>query len=66
VGNKIRGGATSGYGASIPQGSVISGDKTVNITVKFDEANDLTAMRFAKQVQKLLNHNNENSMIGTS
>jgi len=65
-GTKIRGGATSGYGASIPQGTVVSGDKTVNITVKFDEANDLTAMRFAKQVQKLLNHNNENSMIGNS
>jgi murein DD-endopeptidase MepM/ murein hydrolase activator NlpD len=65
-GTKIRGGATSGYGASIPQGSVISGDKTVNITVKFDEANDLTAMRFAKQVQKFLNHNNENSLIGNS
>ncbi len=65
-GTKIRGGATSGYGASIPQGTVVSGDKTVNITVKFDEANDLTAMRFAKQVQKFLNHNNENSMIGNS
>jgi murein DD-endopeptidase MepM/ murein hydrolase activator NlpD len=65
-GTKIRGGATSGFGASIPQGTVVSGDKTVNITVKFDEANDMTAMRFAKQVQKLLNHNNENSMIGNS
>ena len=65
-GTKIRGGATSGFGASIPQGTVVSGDKTVNITVKFDEANDLTAMRFAKQVQKFLNHNNENSMIGNS
>jgi hypothetical protein len=65
-GTKIRGGATSGYGASIPQGTVVSGDKTVNITVKFDEANDMTAMRFAKQVQKFLSHNNENSMIGNS
>jgi murein DD-endopeptidase MepM/ murein hydrolase activator NlpD len=65
-GTKIRGGATSGYGASIPQGTVVSGDKTVNITVKFDEANDMTAMRFAKQVQKFLNHNAENSMIGNS
>ena len=65
-GTKIRGGATSGFGASIPQGTVVSGDKTVNITVKFDEANDMTAMRFAKQVQKFLNHNNENSMIGNS
>jgi murein DD-endopeptidase MepM/ murein hydrolase activator NlpD len=65
-GTKIRGGATSGYGASIPQGTVVSGDKTVNITVKFDEANDLTAMRFAKQVQKFLIHNNENSVIGNS
>jgi murein DD-endopeptidase MepM/ murein hydrolase activator NlpD len=65
-GTKIRGGATSGYGASIPQGTVVSGDKTVNITVKFDEANDMTAMRFAKQVQKFLNHNDENSMIGNS
>jgi murein DD-endopeptidase MepM/ murein hydrolase activator NlpD len=65
-GTKIRGGATSGFGASIPQGTVVSGDKTVNITVKFDEANDMTAMRFAKQVQKLLSHNNENSMIGNS
>jgi len=65
-GTKIRGGATSGYGASIPQNSVVSGNKTVNITVKFDEANELTAMRFAKQVQKFLNHNNETSMIGNS
>jgi murein DD-endopeptidase MepM/ murein hydrolase activator NlpD len=65
-GTKIRGGATSGYGASIPQGSVVSGNKTVNITVKFDEANELTAMKFAKQVQKFLNHNNETSMIGNS
>jgi murein DD-endopeptidase MepM/ murein hydrolase activator NlpD len=65
-GTKIRGGATSGFGASIPQGTVVSGDKTVNITVKFDEASDLTAMRFAKQVQKFLNHNNENSLIGNS
>jgi murein DD-endopeptidase MepM/ murein hydrolase activator NlpD len=65
-GTKIRGGATSGFGASIPQGTVVSGDKTVNITVKFDEANDMTAMRFAKQVQKFLNHNTENSMIGNS
>jgi murein DD-endopeptidase MepM/ murein hydrolase activator NlpD len=65
-GTKIRGGATSGYGASIPQNPVVSGNKTVNITVKFDEANELTAMRFAKQVQKFLNHNNETSMIGNS
>jgi len=43
-----------------------SGNKTVNITVKFDQATDQDARRFAKKVNEYLDHDTEISMIGGS
>ena len=49
--------ATTMYGSTsdqIPAPAINSGSKTVNITVKFDNANEANAMKFAKQVQMYL------------
>jgi hypothetical protein len=43
-----------------------SGNKTVNITVKFDQATDQDARIFAKKVKDYLDHDQEISMIGGS
>jgi murein DD-endopeptidase MepM/ murein hydrolase activator NlpD len=70
------GGGAPGYGASIPAltphqvstpvhlNSQPDGAQTVNITVKFDQANEHTAELFAKRVQKILENNNHNRKIG--
>jgi len=59
------GGGDVGYGASMPT-QLQSGNKTVNITVKFDQATDQDARRFAKKVKDYLDHDQEISMIGGS
>jgi hypothetical protein len=75
-GTKIYGGGTPGYGASIPSltpqqiaspvhiATEGTGSQTVNITVKFDQANEQNAEVFAKRVQKILEQNSRNSKIG--
>ena len=40
--------------------------KTVNITVNFNQADESSARRFAKQVQQYLDQENNNSMIGSN
>ncbi|CAB4166929.1 Peptidase M23 [uncultured Caudovirales phage] len=70
------GGGTAGYGASIPAltphqiaepahnvGSSTSG-QTVNITVKFDQANEQNAEMFAKRVEKILEQKYSDNAIG--
>jgi hypothetical protein len=59
------GGGDSGYGASMPT-QLQSGNKTVNVTIKFDQATDQEALRFAKKVKDYLDHDKEISMIGGS
>jgi murein DD-endopeptidase MepM/ murein hydrolase activator NlpD len=61
----IKGGGDMGYGSSMPT-QLQSGNKTVNITVKFDQATDQDARRFAKKVKEYLDHDQEISMIGGS
>jgi murein DD-endopeptidase MepM/ murein hydrolase activator NlpD len=61
----IKGGGDMGYGSSMPT-QLQSGNKTVNITVKFDQATDQDARRFAKKVKEYLDHDTEISMIGGS
>jgi murein DD-endopeptidase MepM/ murein hydrolase activator NlpD len=61
----IKGGGDMGYGSSMPT-QMQSGNKTVNITVKFDQATDQDARRFAKKVKDYLDHDQEISMIGGS
>jgi murein DD-endopeptidase MepM/ murein hydrolase activator NlpD len=61
----ITGGGDVGYGASMPT-QLQSGNKTVNITVKFDQATDQDARRFAKKVKDYLDNDKEISMIGGS
>jgi hypothetical protein len=75
-GTKIHGGGTPGYGAAVPAltphqistpvhlNSQPDGAQTVNITVKFDQANEHNAEIFAKKVQKILESNNHNRKIG--
>ena len=61
--------ATTMYGNApdqIPAPAINSGSKTINITVKFDNANEANAMKFAKQVQMYLEEKNNISMIGKS
>lgn len=40
--------------------------KNVNITVTFNQADEASAMRFARQVQSYLDRENNNSMIGSN
>jgi murein DD-endopeptidase MepM/ murein hydrolase activator NlpD len=61
----IKGGGDVGYGASMPT-QLQPGNKTVNVTIKFDQATDQDAMRFAKKVKDYLDHDKEISMIGGS
>jgi murein DD-endopeptidase MepM/ murein hydrolase activator NlpD len=61
----IKGGGDMGYGSSMPT-QLQSGNKTVNITVKFDQATDQDARIFAKKVKDYLDHDQEISMIGGS
>jgi hypothetical protein len=70
------GGGTPGYGASMPVltpnqiaapthlTSEGTGAQTVNIVVKFDQANEQNAEVFAKRVQKILDGNSRNRKIG--
>ena len=63
----ITGGGDVGYGASMPtQLDSGSGNKTVNVTIKFDQATDQNAISFAKKVKEYLDHDKEISMIGGS
>jgi hypothetical protein len=64
----ITGGGEVGYGASMPTmpSQLPSGNKTVNVTIKFDQATDQNALRFAKKVKEYLDHDKEISMIGGS
>ena len=63
----IKGGGDVGYGASMPTTLESgSGNKTVNVTIKFDQATDQNAIRFAKKVKEYLDHDKEISMIGGS
>ena len=63
----ISGGGDVGYGASMPTTLESgSGNKTVNVTIKFDQATDQNAIRFAKKVKEYLDHDTEISMIGGS
>lgn len=43
-----------------------SGAKTVNITVTFNQADETSAMKFAKQVQSYLDRENNNAMMGSN
>lgn len=61
----IKGGGDLGYGASMPT-QLQSANKTVNVTIKFDQATDQDAIRFAKKVKDYLDHDKEISMIGGS
>jgi murein DD-endopeptidase MepM/ murein hydrolase activator NlpD len=61
----IKGGGDVGYGASMPT-QLQSGNKTVNVTIKFDQATDQNALTFAKKVKEYLDHDKEISMIGGS
>jgi murein DD-endopeptidase MepM/ murein hydrolase activator NlpD len=54
-----------GYESSTPTQSQL-GNKTVNVTIKFDQATDQNAIRFAKKVKEYLDHDKEISMIGGS
>jgi len=70
------GGGNPGYGTTVPAltpnqiatpvhlNSQPDGAQTVNITVKFDQANEHTAELFAKRVQKILETNSQRSKIG--
>ena len=73
------GGGTPGYGASVHspvatdtvlgaatvnQGT--SNSKNVYITVKIDQANEASAISFAKKVQSILDNKNNNHLIGSS
>jgi murein DD-endopeptidase MepM/ murein hydrolase activator NlpD len=54
-----------GYESSTSTQSQL-GNKTVNVTIKFDQATDQNAIRFAKKVKEYLDHDKEISMIGGS
>lgn len=60
------GGATTGYGASVPAATSPSGNRTVNVTLKIERASEQEAMVFAKKVKYYLEHDNETSKIGRS
>ena len=53
-----------GGGGSMTSSNDVS--KTVNITVTFNQADDASALKFAKQVQMYLNNENNNSLIGSN
>jgi hypothetical protein len=77
-GYNFKGGGNPGYGASTPLltpnqvstpvhlNSQPDGAQTVNITVKFDQANEQNAEIFAKRVQKILEKNNHRRKIGAN
>jgi murein DD-endopeptidase MepM/ murein hydrolase activator NlpD len=63
------GGASSGYGGSGLSGSapnMVSGDRTVNITLKIDKASEDEAMRFARKVKSYLENDLELNRMGVS
>lgn len=73
----IKGGGRPGYGGDLPAASNAmtdspsvnigaNGSKNVYITVKFDQANESSAMQFANQVQEILDSRNNNSIAGGS
>lgn len=55
-----------GGGSSLTVPSMSSEAKTVNITVTFNQADETSAMKFAKQVQSYLDRENNNSLIGSN
>ena len=66
-GTKIRGGGTSGYGASIPTSTALSqGNKTVNVTLKIERATEQEAMQFAKIIKNYLENDKDISRMGSS
>ncbi len=54
-----------GGGPAIMQ-AMDSGAKTVNITVTFNQADESSAMKFAKQVQSYLDRENNNTLMGSN
>ena len=54
-----------GTGATLPTAST-SGNKTVNITLKIDQASESQAIIFAKRVQSILNDTHSISTIGSN
>lgn len=63
------GGSSSGYGGSGLSGSapnMVSGDRTVNITLKIDKASEDEAMRFARRVKSYLENDLELNRMGAS
>jgi len=62
--NFPKGGATSGYGASITQTRNEPGTNNVYITVKFEQPDDQSARRFAQMVESYLKRKDNNSAIG--
>jgi murein DD-endopeptidase MepM/ murein hydrolase activator NlpD len=60
-----KGGATSGYGASITQTRNEPGTNNVYITVKFEQPDDQSARRFAQMVESYLKRKDNNSAIGS-
>jgi hypothetical protein len=65
-GTHIKGGGSTGYGASVHSPSMSSGSKTVNVTLKIERASEQEAMNFAKQVKFYLEQDTETKMIGRS
>lgn len=55
-----------GGGSPTSVTSMDSGAKTVNITVTFNQADEVSAMKFAKQVQSYLEREHTNSLIGSN
>lgn len=74
----VQGGGRPGYGGDLPAASSAMVDnpaikigssgssKNVYITVKFDQANESSAMQFANKVQDILDNRNNNSIVGGS
>ena len=55
-----------GGGGPASMTTMDSGAKTVNITVTFNQADETSAMKFAKRVQHYLDRENNNSLIGSN
>lgn len=61
-----KGGATTGYGASITPPALSGGNKTVNVNLRIERASEQEAAAFAKKVKYYLEHEEETVQIGRS
>lgn len=61
-----KGGATTGYGASIAPVPISNGNRTVNVNLKIERASEQEAIAFAKKVKHYLEHEEETMQIGRS